>query len=79
MFVWCILYIPSRDICEHVNLDSTSQYNGVLSIHFCSNHNLASPLNDQIYVDIKFFDNNGVCKKGNGLSFGVDDDTRDMK
>ena len=44
MFLWCIC-IPIKDICEHVNLDATSQYNGVFSIQFCSNHTLASSLN----------------------------------
>ena len=45
MFLCCILYISIRDICEHVNLDATIQYNSVFSIQFWSNHNLASPLN----------------------------------
>ena len=45
-FVCSILCIHIRDICEHVNLDATSQYNGVFNIQFCSNHNLAIPLNE---------------------------------
>ena len=39
-----ILCIHIRDICEHVKLDVTIQYNDVFSIPFCSNHNLAIPL-----------------------------------
>ena len=51
MFLWCICYIPIKDICEHVNLDATIQYNGIFSIQFCSNRNLTSPL---IWIIIKF-------------------------
>ena len=44
MSLCCILCIHIRDICEHVKLEPTIQYNGVFSTQFCSNHNLAIPL-----------------------------------
>ena len=48
-FLCCILCIH-RDICEHVKLNATIQYNGFFSIQLCSNHNLASPLTSYHWV-----------------------------
>ena len=43
----------NRDICENVKLDSTIEYNGVFSIQFYSNQNLAVPLSKHCFCDLK--------------------------